>query len=68
MTTHYQLYHIFQAAKRKENDALHEWVSAVHNNFWHCAESCGGDEETLRVIIKFCITAIFIVYIHNLYH
>lgn len=37
----------------KGNEALREWIPAVRNHFWHCAESCNGDEYIMKVWISY---------------
>ena len=40
---------VFQAAKIKGCEKLSQWVEPVRNHFWHCAETCDGDIELLKV-------------------
>ena len=41
---------LFQAAKIKGCEKLAQWIEPVRNHFWHCAETCDGDIEVLKVI------------------
>ena len=38
-----------QAGKIKGCEQLLQWVEPVRNHFWHCAETCGGEVEILKV-------------------
>ena len=38
-----------QAGKKKGNEVLQQWVSAVRNHFWHCSKDCDGDLENMKV-------------------
>ena len=40
---------VFQAAKIKGCEKLVQWIEPVRNHFWHCAETCDGDTDTLKV-------------------
>ncbi|XP_020624359.1 uncharacterized protein LOC110061841 [Orbicella faveolata] len=36
------------AAKVRGCDDICQWIEPIRNHFWHCAEQCDGNEETLR--------------------
>ena len=67
----------WQASKVRGCEVVGEWIEPIRNHFWHCAEQCAGDEQTLRVgkknndkccdivdkctVVNFCITAVNII-------
>ena len=40
---------VLQAGKIKGCEKLLQWSEPVRNHFWHCAETCDGDIELLKV-------------------
>ena len=46
---------VFQAAKIKGCEKLVQWIEPVRNHFWHCAETCDGDIELLKVMLFWCV-------------
>lgn len=48
---------VFQAAKIKGCEKLAQWIEPVRNHFWHCAETCDGDVELLKVTCFFGVLA-----------
>ena len=37
----------WQASNVRGCEAVEEWIEPIRNHFWHCAEQCDGDEQTL---------------------
>ena len=38
-----------QAAKKRGNGILSQWVPAIRNHFWHCAKESQGDVDKMKV-------------------
>ena len=38
-----------QAAKKRGNGILSQWVPAIRNNFWHCAKESQGDVNKMKI-------------------
>ena len=43
------IYFPLQAAKKRGNDILSQWVPAIRNHFWHCAKESKGDVDKMKV-------------------
>lgn len=41
---------ILQAAKKKSNEILKQWVAPIRIHFWHCAKECKGDVDKMKVM------------------
>ena len=50
---------VSQVSKIKGCEKLLQWVEPVRNHFWHCAETCKGDADSLKMSFIYLLTFIF---------
>ena len=53
------LFHRFESLLMGSSDTKSMWVEPVRNHFWHCAETCKGDADSLKMSFIYLLTFIF---------